>query len=261
MTMQPQPTDDITDLLVAYALDALEPEEMARVGALLAERPDLQALLDELRATAGLLPYGLPAAAPPSDLRRRVLDHATGAAPRPSREPGPAIFGRLRGWLYALGGLAAAALVALAITLGQLGGARGELAQIQQQLDQAKRQIDALTSEREQIVQAIADATALAKLDGPGGEATVLQAADGELLLAAQLPPLESDQVYQLWLIAGQEAPVSGGVFTVGGDGLGVLALGPGAAAAGLTLAVTAEPGPEGSSGPTTDVLIIGELS
>jgi anti-sigma-K factor RskA len=261
--MQPQPTDDITDLLVAYALDALEPEEMARVGALLTERPDLRELLDELQATAGLLPYGLPAAAPPSDLRRRVLDHATGAAPRSSRSPAPAadLGGRLRGWLYALGGLAAAALVALAITLGQLGGARGELAQIRQHLDQAEQQIDALTSEREQIVQAIAGATALAKLEGPGGGATVLQAADGEVLLAAQLPPLASGQVYQLWVIAGQAAPESGGVFTVDSAGFGVLALGAGAAASGVTLAVTAEPGPDGSPGPTSTILIDGELS
>jgi hypothetical protein len=191
-----------------------------------------------------------------------VLDHATGAALRQPREAARgATGGRLRGWLYALGGLAGAALVALAITLGQLGGARGELAQIRQQLDQAELQIDALTREREQIAQAVADATELARLEGPGGGASVLRAADGELLLAAQLPPLASGQVYQLWLIAGQEAPVSGGVFTVGGDGVGVLALGPGAAASGLTLAVTAEPGPDGSPGPTTDVLIIGELS
>jgi anti-sigma-K factor RskA len=262
--MQPQPTDDITDLLVAYALDALEPEEMARIGALLEGRPDLQALLAELRATAGLLPYGLPAAAPPSELRRRVLDHATGAAPRLSREPAPAadLGGRLRGWLYALGGLAAATLVALVITLGQLGGARGELAQARQELNQAEQQIEALNMEREQIVRAITDATALAKLEGPGGGATVLRAADGELLLAAQLPPLASDQVYQLWLIAGEgAAPVSGGVFTVDAGGYGVHALGPGATASGLTLAVTAEPGPVGSPGPTTDVLVVGQIS
>jgi hypothetical protein len=40
-----------------------------------------------------------------------------------------------------------------------------------------------------------------------------------------------------------------------------VLATGPGAAASGVTLAVTAEPGPEGSAGPTSPILIDGELS
>ena len=83
---------------------------------------------------------------------------------------------------------------------------------------------------------------------------------DGELLLAAQLPPLAGDQVYQLWTIAGQDTPVSAGVFTVDSGGYGVLALGPGVAVPGVTLAVTPEPGPNGSPAPTGDVLIDGEL-
>jgi anti-sigma-K factor RskA len=87
----------------------------------------------------------------------------------------------------------------------------------------------------------------------------VLQSGTGELLVAARLPPLAENQVYQLWLIAGEGAPQSGGVFTVDSSGFGVIALGPGAPT-GVTLAVTAEPAP-GSSGPTTTPLVVGQLS
>lgn len=264
--MQEQPPDDITDLLVAYALDALEPEELERVSRLLDEQPELRKTLAELRATAGLLPYGLPESVPPPDLRGRALDRALGRAPAPSVAPAPQ--GRLRGWLYALGGLAGAALVTLAIALGSLGAARAELAaaraelaQAQQQLAQAQQQVAASASERDQIAQAIARASSLSELAGAGGSAAVVTSPEGELLVAAQLPPLAPDQVYQLWVIAGEgAAPASAGTFTVDDAGFGLIALGPGAAAAGATLAVTAEPAP-GSAGPTTPILIAGQLT
>lgn len=263
--MQPENSDDTTDLLVAYALGVLEPEEMERVGQLLAERPDLRALLAELRATADMLPYGLPASVPPPELRDRVLAHAVGRAERGAPARG-APARSLRGWLYALGGLAAASLASLALALAQLGGVRGELAQAQQQLAQAQqqlasaeRQIAALGDDRAALAQAVAGAEAIARLEGEGGEATVLRSGAGEILVAARLPQLEAGQVYQLWLIAGQAAPASGGVFTVDSSGYGVIALGPGTPA-GVTLAVTAEPAP-GSAGPTSTPLIAGQLT
>ncbi|HMQ35717.1 MAG TPA: Asd/ArgC dimerization domain-containing protein, partial [Chloroflexaceae bacterium] len=169
--MQEQLPDDLADLLVAYALGALEPEELERVGRLLDERPELRQALAELRATAGLLPYGLPEAQPPPELRQRALDRALGraAAPPPASpvraDPGR----RLRGWLYALGGLSAAALVALAVALGSLGAARtelaaarAELAQSRQELALVELQIASLSVERDQIAQAIAPTPLLA---------------------------------------------------------------------------------------------------
>ncbi|GAB4426441.1 MAG: anti-sigma factor [Chloroflexi bacterium OHK40] len=265
--MQPEPSDEITDLLVAYALGVLEAEEMQRIGRLLDERPELRPSLAELQATAGLLPYGLPLAAPPADLRQRTLDHAVGRAPR-APSAGAANAGRrLRGWLYALGGLAAAALAALAFTLAGLGSARAELAatrerlaQVEQQLALAEGQLAAVLTEQSQLAQAVVGADSVSALEGAGGLATALQSADGEVVIAARLPPLAADQVYQLWVIAGQSAPVSGGTFTVDSEGYGVIALGPGAAPSGVTLAVTAEPAP-GSPGPTTPILVSGQLS
>lgn len=270
--MQPDTVDETTDLLVAYALGALEPEEMERVGELLDSRPDLRTLLAELRATAVMLPYALPEASAPADMRQRVLDHAVGRGSRSS--PNTDFGRRLRGWFYLLGGLATATVVALVFALVQFGASSTQLADAQRQLDQARQQLaDAqqqlaardtelasLADERNQLLRFALAANGAGSLKGSGGVAGVLRADDGTLLVAAQLPPLAPGQVYQLWTIAGDNGPQSAGVFRVDAQGFGLVAV-PAGAPSGATLAVTAEPGPTGSPGPTTDVLVVGQVS
>lgn len=254
--MDPQSTDEITDLLVAYALDALEPEEHERVSRLLRERPELRATLAELRATVARLPYGLPESAPPPDLRGRVLDRATGRASAPARRAssaGPGIGGRLRGWLFGLGGLAGALLIALAFALSQLSGAQAELARTQAELAAAR-------AESQQIAAVLAQPVQQVRLAGTVGGGTALLTPEGELLLAAELPQLAAGRVYQLWLVEGDQAPVSGGTFTVGPDGSGLIALDAGRPIAGAIIAVTDEP-EGGSPGPTTEILIAGQVT
>jgi anti-sigma-K factor RskA len=262
MDERPDRSDEINDLLVAYALDALEPAEHERVRRLLSERPELQATLDELRATVGRLPYGLAPAAPPPELRQRVLDHAVGrtarTAPAEARAGGPAA--TIRTWLFGLGVLAAALLVALITTLGQISGLQSELAVARQQRDQAQLIAATAQTAAQQFAAVVAQPVALAELSGAGGRGTVVQSADGNLILAADLPPLAGGRVYQLWLIEGQNAPISGGVFTVGTDGYGLLTLEAARPISGATLAVTNEPAP-GSPGPTSDILIVGQAS
>lgn len=262
MDQRPDISDEINDLLVAYALDALEPAEHERVRRLLNDRPELQATLEELRATVGTLPYGLTPTAPPAELRSRVLDHAVGRTVRPA--PVEARAGRsaanIRTWLFGLGGLAAALLVALITTLGQISGLQNELAVARQQRDQAQLIAATAQAVTQQFAAVVAQPVALAELSGAGGRGTVLQSADGNLILAADLPPLAAGRVYQLWLIEGENAPVSGGVFTVGDDGYGLLTLAAGNSIAGATLAVTDEPAP-GSPGPTSDILILGQAT
>ncbi|NJM08430.1 hypothetical protein HC891_23010, partial [Candidatus Gracilibacteria bacterium] len=57
--------EEIEDLLVAYALDLLDADELARVQELLAARPELRQRLAELRSAADTMPYALPVSAPP----------------------------------------------------------------------------------------------------------------------------------------------------------------------------------------------------
>src|SRR5215212_2298158 len=109
------PPDDILDLLTAYALGAIAPEEIARVSALLEEQPELRATLAELRAAADMLPYGLPEANPPAELRQRVLDHATGRASSAAPSPPRRAANRMRGWMLGLSGIATVAMLAAVI--------------------------------------------------------------------------------------------------------------------------------------------------
>jgi anti-sigma-K factor RskA len=251
------PHDDIQDLLAAYALDALEPEEIARLHTLIEERPELRNILAELRHTANQLPYGLPEATPPAELRQRVLDYATGRATRAPARPA----GRLRGWLLALGGLAAAASLAAAIGWGQAIGLRGELGRTRDELVHTRSALETLRAEQEQIAQVLLEPETLAALSGADGSGTLLRTPQGQALLAARLPPLQPGRVYQLWLIQGSNPPVSGGIFTVDQQGQGLLALASTQQVlASDTFAVTEEPGPLGSAGPTTPILIVGKV-
>jgi anti-sigma-K factor RskA len=239
------PPDDILDLLTAYALGAITPDEIARVSALLDEQPELRATLAELRATADMLPYGLPQANPPAELRQRVLDHATGRSSPAETSPPRRIANRMRGWVLGLSGIATVAVLAAAIGWAQLFQTRDQLAQSQVELKQTQAQV--------------ADAQALiATLTGNGGSASILRTRDGEAVLIAQLPPLQPGRVYQLWRIQGSNSPASAGIFHVSSQGYTTAVLPAGQQPqAGEIVAVTNEPD-GGSPGPTTDILIKG---
>ena len=237
------PSDDVMELLTAYALDALEPEETIRVIQLLQEQPELRRTLAKLRATADALPYALPEATPPLELRQRTLDRALGRvqmAPPIVADAGQ----RLRRWVIALGLVALIALVAAGIAWQQLASARAEIASLRQR--------------QQQLAETVARSVSLVKLQGDTGQGSVVRTPNGSLVFAANLPPLPEDRVYQLWLIEGQEAPVSGGTFTVDAQGNALVSLRPGAPLPSAnTFAVTNEPA-GGSPGPTTPPLIAG---
>lgn len=244
------PSNDILDLLTAYALDALEPEEMARVGNMLEHDPELRRQLGELRTTVGLLPHALPDTVPPPELRQKVLDYAVGRTSRTVTPARAAVQTRgLRGWLTGLGALAAAGLVAAVITWGQLGAARTELAQTQAALEQQ-------IALNQQVAQVVATPNQTVALSGAVGNGTVVDDGRGQLVLAANLPPLADGRVYQLWLLEGSAVPISGGTFTVDGEGVALAALPLENLPSDAVFAITEEPGPTGSAGPTSDVLI-----
>ena len=237
------PHDDIEDLLAAYALGALEPEEITRLHALLEERPELRGILSELRSTADKLPYGLPEAMPPPELRQRVLAYATGRAARtPVRQPG-----RVRSWLLGLGGLAAAASIAAAIGWGQAIGLRSELARVNAELVAVHKDLSSAQD-------------VIATLQG-SGQGAMVRTSDGATVFVVKLPELQPGRIYQLWRIQGK-TPASAGLFSVDPLGYGVLVLEPSQQPqGGETVAVTDEPGPLGSPGPTTQPLILGNVN
>lgn len=238
------PSDNIMELLTAYALDALEPEETIQVVQLLQSQPELHSTLAELRAAADALPYALPEAEPPPDLRQRTLDRALGRVAPPVAPMVADAGRRLRRWIVALAVVAVIAVVAAGIAWQQLASARAEIASLRQQ--------------QQQLAQTVAQSVALVELQGNTGHGSVVRTANGSLVMAVHLPPLSQDRVYQLWFITGQETPVSGGTFAVDAQGNALMSLAPGASIPNAdTFAITNEPA-GGSPGPTTPPLIAG---
>lgn len=239
-----QTTEEDIDLLVAYALDALEPEEVHRATALLERYPSLHALFRELRATTDALPYALPLGSPAPDLRARVLAHAVKSAPRRSLTASrPA---RLATWL----GVASGALALVVMLLGaQLRNQNAELAR-------TRAELATLGDTQAQVTRVLIQPGTVTQLTGDAGNGTLVRAVDGTLLLAVTLPPSRPDRAYQLWVIDG-DRPVSAAVFRVEPGTVVLLPIT--SVATGQIAAITEEPA-NGSPGPTTPILISGEL-
>src|SRR5215217_3288654 len=87
------------------------------------------------------------------------------------------------------------------------------------------------------------------------GEVTYLPQEELLMLDVRDLPPLEPDQVYEVWLI-GAEGPVPAGTFDQPTDQHAIVA------DRDLydTLAITAEPGPLGTEGPTGEIVATAPL-
>ncbi len=239
-----QPTEEDIDLLVGYALDALEPEEVHRATALLERYLSLHILFRELRATTDALPHALPVGSPAPDMRARVLAHAVQSRSRHSRIASrPA---RLATWL----GIASGALALVVVLLGaQLRNQNAELAR-------TRAELTTLGDTQAQVTRVLVQPGTVTQLTGDAGNGTLVRAADGTLLLAVTLPPSQPDRAYQLWLIDGDQ-PLSAAVFRVE-PGMVVL-LPIISAGMGQLAAITDEPA-SGSPGPTTPILISGEL-
>src|SRR4051812_8255510 len=65
--------NEMAEAIVAFAFDAIAPEDEAKVVAYAAAHPEAQALLDEYREIVGLLPYATAPSEPPPFLREGVL--------------------------------------------------------------------------------------------------------------------------------------------------------------------------------------------
>jgi anti-sigma factor RsiW len=229
--MSPMTHDEAVELLGAYALDAVEPDEAQAIDDHLRDCPRCRGELAEHRETASLLAHA-SADAPPG-----VWDRIAGSLEQPApvvpymasprhrtRRPIPALVA------------AAAALV----VIGALG----------LQVRDQRQRIDDLSSA---IAAApITDVVELATTDGQTLPVVLL--ADGRAQLhAARLPALGRGRTYQLWGVAGSDL-VSLGVLGRDPDVISFQAEGY------TALAVTAERAP-GVVQSTNDPVASGALA
>lgn len=243
------------NLIDAYALGALEPDEVAWVEAHLESCPRCQELARAARALASTLLFDVPLVEPPAELRQRVLarvhqearetrpgagadenGHATDAPPDGAVPA--AAGGRRRGGLQRL----------LRGLLGEEPGAASDAA--------AARLAELLSAPDCQMWPVAGTGEA------PGANARLVGVPDGRdaVLVASGLQPLPPDRAYQVWFLRGGE-PSPNAVFHVARDGHGrQLVHAPGRLSDFQVVAVTPEPA-RGSPAPTGPIVLAGELS
>lgn len=254
------------DELAAFALEALNRDELARVAAHVNNCAQCGPLVDQYREVLGLLPHALPLQIPPVEAKSALLTRARAergavrsaavtnvtplreapSQPGPSRETTARRGGRLADVLRALGGAAAAAAIS---------GLLFWNVQLQQQLSRLQHQSDIEWLARLPDGRIIP----LAGTGAPTASARLFVGSNGERaqLAVDGLPPLAQDRVYQLWFARPGQPTITGGTFVVhAGQDLAAVTI-PAPLDQVSAIAVTEEPMP-GSPGPTGQHLLDG---
>jgi anti-sigma-K factor RskA len=261
-------TDDTTraeahTLIGAYALDAVSDTDRRVFEDHLARCSTCAQETAELRETTALL-AGESTVEPPAHLRDRVLaaiadtrqlppetdDQAktVPTGPKPSHPTG--ITARSV-WSRRVGALAAAAGIAVAVTLGIQGVDTNR--RLERDL-QALEQVNVHNSRMAELLSAPDAKLVRGEVAGGGTGTVVASPTEGQVLFLAQgLPQLPEDRTYQMWLI-GADGPRPAGLLTsTDGQTDPLLADGfTGREAVGLTV----EP-QGGSPRPTTPTVVV----
>lgn len=236
----------VSDLLAAFVLDSLDEEQAVQVAEHLATCPACRADWLSYQSVSDQLALAAPDAAPPARLKQKIM----GQLQTPRLEPAPqprrswrqrvaALFqGAAPAW-----GVASLVLAALLVASNLWWWQRAD--QERQTTASGSMRVVAMTG------------TAVA----PGAAGTLVISGDGEYgtLIVDDLPALDENQQYQLWLIRNGQR-TSGGVFSVNSEGYGALWISsPEPLSSYPAFGVTVEPA-GGSPGPTGDKVLGGSL-
>ena len=269
---------DVSELAAAFVLGTLEPAEAEAVRSHLAGCPEAHAEVAELGSVVPALFETVEIVEPSAALRDRILAAAAAdtqragatqragdaqAMPEARRAPAPSpgidvphrdrSFGSFRRPLWTAIGIAAAlALVALGAWNLQL---RDEIAD----LTEYRKGVAAVLHQAAQPGATLAVLTSPAGADGPSGLAAVSSGGTNVSIVMRDLAPTTGTEVYEAWLIAGENAPVPIGHFTVDASGTAafVTTAPPPGDLPALTVALTREPGP-GATTPTGPIIAAG---
>ena len=210
----------VNELAAAYALGAIETDEERRVVEHLSTCDQHHSDMRSMIEAAALVPAALEPVAPSPALRGRLMatiahtpqEHAAPAASpaRESREPQPMRSAEPRRPWWQLAPLPSAfAAVALAAAVG-IGAWNVSL---NQQL-----------GDRDAALRAVASADAIYAAHGTAGTGWVIESGEQAMFMAEDLLDLPADQLYELWLIDGDNAPVAVGTLTEA-EGLALVTL------------------------------------
>ena len=242
--------DELRDLYELYALGVLEPEERAAIDEHLERKCDVctPAVKRAAAINAAILSF-VPDVEPPRGLRKRVMASVGGASKGFSWWPV---------WAVASAGLAVAAMTFYFEQRDvntQLAQAKQTLADKTIEANKASQILDFLNQPETKAVGFKGTEAA-----PPAGNFFVNPHA-GVLLIAANLPKLESGKTYQMWVIPKGKNPVPAGLFRSDERG-GAIHLQAGAVDVASIAAVAVSLEPEsGSAQPTTKPIIVAPVT
>ncbi|QTG82691.1 anti-sigma factor [Arthrobacter crystallopoietes] len=245
----------------AYALNALDNDERDAFERHALGAVDTREEVRGLSETAAMLAYGTPAVAPPPELKSKVM-----ASIRNTRQlPVDAVVADLDTkrsekkarsttavrWLSAAAGV-------LLVTTAALGGWAVGVSNDQERTEQ---RLQALAEQQSQVMSVLTapDAKMIPGRMPDGAAVTIALSAQADkgAVITHDLPQLEQDRTYELWLISDEGAQPAG---LIQGDAAGQTSMRLLEGVSDAThLGITVEPA-GGSPQPTTDPIMLQEL-
>jgi hypothetical protein len=240
--------------VAAVVLGAAEPEQYEAVVVHLRECPSCRELASRLRRALALVPLQVDDVQPPTRLRERILAAAApgSSASHPAGVTAPRPRAKVRFQVakarlpFSLRANAWAAYAAVLLVAGfAIGLAAGRIG--------APGQVAPPATARYTL-------TGSGSMAGSSAQVVSLRGQGVSFVDFTGLPPLEASKVYEVWLIPANGRPVSAQVFRPDQDGTKVVLV-----ASDLkgfkAIAVTVEPGPDGSPQPTQQPQLSGQVA
>lgn len=294
--------DDILEMLPAFVVGALEPDEMLDVEEYINAHPELMTRVHELESAAAKLAYAAPSQPLPKDLHAKVMNRAraslsprqqpvaaptTHAPPHAPRRQSQPVVQENENWLvrwlrgravFDLGLVAAVAAVAVIGILyrdslvqiedlqRQVNSMQAQIATIQQRTNELENENIRLQSEldtRQNQLASIGGAQQVVALGGteaaPGAKGTLYVHDNIGTLVLSNLDTLGEDQIYQLWLIPPDGAPIPAGLLGHASQDAETISLTlPTSLDSIAAVGISVEP-PGGSTAPTGPIVLLGE--
>ena len=269
--IEPQMTCDLAgDLAAAFVLGALDPAEEVAVRNHLATCAEPHLEFEELGSVIPALVAldDLELVEPPAWLGGRIMAAAaadlaahprvSAVAPIPFPTPAQRVEREARRDPRRASRFDWALRIAAAVAIVAVGGWGLNL---QRQLDAATRFDGAVASVVQAGGQPGARTVVLAAANGATASGIAAVAADGSVVLAMRgLAATSGHQVYEAWVIVGQQAPVAVGGFTVDSNGTAGFTTRSATTPSGAVIALTLEPN-EGNTAPQGPVVSSGVAS
>jgi len=256
----PLSCDHYEELLADYLLHALEPEAVNAVTEHLSTCERCRVQLASYEAVLDQLAQAVPQQEPPTELGSRLLAAAVEGSMLTASAPELLRPYRRSNWRPRWAFLLTAANVVLCLGMGWwTWHVQQEAALVHQRWQDVQRHL-ALQRQAFTLITAPEARPVVLRSDKADSQARgilLLKPEDPHAVLIVQdLPPLQRDRTYQLWLVWGDRQRDNGGVFRVDEQGFGMIYIAaPRPFVAYQRVGITEEPA-GGSPGPTSPRVI-----